>query len=138
MGCSRGMRCSRSVFGGPSTRWWRQQHAGSQLRCIGVTEGRARTEGSFGGLERLVAEFAQRVVAALEQLACQREAGAVAPETLGGLLVVTAVGAARPPGGLGGLEQRPAQRRRSLAGEVPGGAALVGVMDGDVQPGVAD
>src|SRR5215211_8896379 len=27
----------------PSTRWWRQRHAGSGPRCIGVTEGRART-----------------------------------------------------------------------------------------------
>src|SRR4051812_40823040 len=28
----------------PSTRWWRQRYAGSWPRCIGVTEGRARTE----------------------------------------------------------------------------------------------
>ena len=76
--------------------------------------------------------------AALEQLAREGEAGAVAAETLGGLVVVGAVGAAGPARGLGGLEERPAQRRRALAREVPGGAALVGLMDGDVQPGVAD
>ena len=34
--------------------------------------------------------------------------------------------------------QRPAQRRRPLAGEVPGRAALIGLVDGDVHPGVAD
>src|SRR3954470_23488639 len=45
----------------PSTRWWRQRHAGSWPRCIGVTEGRAHTNVRLDGLERLVAEFAQRV-----------------------------------------------------------------------------
>src|SRR5687768_2177559 len=99
----------------PSTRWWRQRHAGSRPRCIGVTEGRARTQIRLDGLERLVAEFAQGVEAALEQLAGQGEAGAIAAETAGGLVVVAAVGAARPAGGLGGLEQCPAERRRPLA-----------------------
>jgi hypothetical protein len=78
-----------------------------------------------GGQQALVAEFAQRVKAALEQLAREREAGAVAAEAFGRLVVVGAVGAAGPPRGLGGLEQCPAQGRWSLAGEVPGGAALV-------------
>src|SRR3954462_14936040 len=122
----------------PSTQWWRQRHAGSWPRCIGVTEGRARTRVRSDGLERLVAEFAQGVEAALEQLAREREAGAVAAEALGGLVVVAAVGAAGPAGGLGGLEERPAQRRRALAGEVSGGAALIGLVDRDVQSGVAD
>jgi hypothetical protein len=78
------------------------------------------------------------VEAALEQLAGEREAGAVAAQALGGLVVVGAVGTARPPRGLGGLEQRPSQRRRALAREMPRRAALVGLVDGDVQPGVAD
>ena len=76
--------------------------------------------------------------AALEQLAREREAGAVAAEAFGGLVVVGAVGAAGAAGGLGGLEQRPAQRGWSLAGEMAGRAALIGLMDGDVQAGVAD
>ena len=37
-------------------------------------------------VQRLLAEFAQRVVAALEQLARDRQAGAVAAEPRGGLL----------------------------------------------------
>ena len=81
----------------PSTRAWRQEPAGSWPRCIGVSEGAARTSGGSCGLERLVAEFAQRVVAALEQLAGEREAGAVAAEPLGGLEVVGAVRASRVP-----------------------------------------
>src|SRR3954447_21850987 len=61
----------------PSTRWWRQRNAGSRPRRIDVTEGWARTDGS-GGREGVVAEFAQGVEAAFEQLARQGEAGAVA------------------------------------------------------------
>jgi hypothetical protein len=41
--------------------------------------------------EGVIAEFAQRVVAALEELARERETGAVATEALGGLLVVGAI-----------------------------------------------
>ena len=79
------------------------------------------------------------LVAALEQLAGDGQARAVAAEARGGLLVVRAVGAAGAPGGrLGGLEERPAQRRRPLAREVSGRAALVGLMHGDVEAGVAD
>ena len=89
-------------------------------------------------MQGLVAELAQDVEAALKQLAGEGEAGAVAAEPLGGLVVVGAVGAARPARGLGGFLERPAQRGRSLAGEVPGRAALIGLVDGDVQAGVAD
>ena len=84
-----------------------------------------RARESSCGQERLVAELAQRVVAALEQFAREREAGAVAAEPLGGLQVVGAVGAARMPGVLGGLIQSPARRWRSLAGELAGRAMLV-------------
>src|SRR5215210_1202726 len=98
----------------------------------------ARAPQRLDGRQALVAEFAQGVEAALEQLARQGEAGAVAAETLGGLVVVGPVGATGPARRLRGLEERPAQRGRALAREVPGGAALVGLVDGDVQPGVAD
>ena len=90
------------------------------------------------GRERLVAEFSEGVVAAFEQFAREREACAVAAEPLGGLLVVGVVGARLSPRGLRGLIQRPAQRGRSLSGEVPGRAAFVRGMDGDVHSAVAD
>src|SRR5215212_8786147 len=98
----------------------------------------ARTWSGSDSLHRLVFEFAQRVVAALEQFAGDGQAGAVAAEPGGGLLVVGVVGAARPPGELRRLIERPAQRRRALARQVPGRAALIGLVDGDVQAGVAD
>src|SRR4051794_14641765 len=98
----------------------------------------ARTDQRSCGLQGLLAEFAQRVVAALEQFARDGQAGAVAAEPFGRLLVVVVVGGARAAGALGGLEERPAQRWRALAGEVPWGAAGVGLVDGDVQAGVAD
>src|SRR5205085_9640903 len=88
--------------------------------------------------ERLLPELAQGVVAALEEPARDRQAGAVAAEPLGSLGVVGAVGALRPARDLGGLVQRPAKRRRTLPGEVAGRAALVGGMDGVVQDGVAN
>jgi hypothetical protein len=103
---------------------WRQRVFGSWPRRICVIEGLARGESSCGQ-ERLVAELAQRVVAALEQFAGKRQAGAVAAQPLGGLEVVRAVRAARMPGLLGRLIQSPAQRWRSLPGELAGRAMLV-------------
>jgi hypothetical protein len=61
----------------------------------------------------LVAELAQDVEAALEQLASQGEARAVAAEPLGGLVVVGAVRAAGPARSLRGFVKRPAQRGRA-------------------------
>src|SRR3954464_5188069 len=72
----------------PSTQWWRERNAGSRPRRIGQPGGRARTREPSGGSQGFVAEFAQGVEAALEQLAREREAGAVAAEAVGGLLVV--------------------------------------------------
>jgi hypothetical protein len=72
------------------------------------------------------------VVAAFKQLAGERDAGPVATDPLCGLQVVLPVGAGREPGALRGLVQRPAQRGWSLAGEMPGSAVLVGLVDGDV------
>ena len=57
---------------------WRQEHFGNGPRCIGVIEGlRAPTELSRGR-DRLVAEVSERVEAALEQLAGDGQAGAIA------------------------------------------------------------
>jgi hypothetical protein len=51
----------------------------------------------------LIAELAEGVVAALEQFAGERQAGAVAADPLRGLQVVGAVRAAGMPSLLGGL-----------------------------------
>ena len=103
-----------------------EQNAGSRPRCIGVIEGWARTEvGLSGPLQGVVAELAERVVAALEQLARQRQAGAVAADPLAGLQVGVVVGAAGPSGGRHRLVERSAQRRRPLPREVSGRAVLV-------------
>src|SRR3954468_17596400 len=98
----------------------------------------ARATGSSGGRERLLAELAQRVVAALEQLARDRQPGAGAAETLRRLAVVVAVRAASPRRAERRLEQRPPQSRRPLAAQMPGRPAPIGLMHRDVQPGVAD
>src|SRR3954453_9038013 len=97
----------------------------------------ARANGSSRGRQRLLAELAQGVVAALEQLARDRQPGAGVTETLGGLAVVVAVRAPRARGAQRRFEQRPAQRRRPLAAEMPGRPAAIGLMDGDVQARVA-
>jgi hypothetical protein len=60
-----------------ATRFGPEEHAGSRPRCIGVSERSARGRRSCG-LQGLLAEFAQGVVAALEQLARDRQAGAIA------------------------------------------------------------
>src|SRR4051794_17840122 len=134
----RGDGCGRSVFLGSATWSWRQQHAGSRPRCIGVREDCARTWTWSARLQRLVFEFAQRVVPALEQLAGDGQAGTVAAEPSSGLFVIGLVGAAGAPGELRRLIERPAQRGRALAGQMPGSPALVGLVDGDVQAGVAN
>src|SRR4051794_26313494 len=71
------------------------------------------------------ASSAASVVAALEQLARDQEAGGVAAEACGRFDVVVVIGRRRAAGALGGLKQRPAQRRWALAGEVAGPAAGV-------------
>jgi hypothetical protein len=64
-----------------------------------MSEGCARMTTSRG-LQRLLAEFAQRVAAALEQLARDRQARAICAQSLRRLAVVVAVGAAGASGGL--------------------------------------
>ena len=73
------------------------------------------------------------MVVAFEEVARDRDAGAVVPESLRGLAVVGVVGGAGAGRGLGGLIQRPAQDRWSLAAEVAGRAAAVGGVHGDVK-----
>src|SRR4051794_32863508 len=77
------------------------------------------------------------VEAALEQLARDGQAGAVAAEPFGRLEVVVVVGGGGPARALGRFEQRPAQCGGALSGEVAGRAAGVGLVHGDVQAGVA-
>ena len=120
----------------PSTRAWRQQNVGSWLRAS-ADVGRGAHEDDSCGRERLVAEVFEGVVAAFEEVARDREAGAVVPESLRGLAVVGVVGGAGLTRGLGCLVERPAQDRWSLAGEVAGRAAAVGGVHGDVQAAVA-
>jgi hypothetical protein len=77
---------------GPSSQVaWRREQFGSRPRAIGRGVGCARITTLSGGRQCLLAELAQRVVAALEQLARDRQAGAVAAQALGGLPVVVAV-----------------------------------------------
>ena len=99
-----------------------------------MNEGCARTDrrGRSGRLQGLVAEFSQDVEAAFEQFAGECEAGAVAAESLGRLVVVGTVRAAGPARRLSGLVERPAQGGWPLTGEMAGRAALIRLMDRDV------
>src|SRR6201989_2841523 len=91
--------------------------------------GGVRAPGNSGGLKRLLAELTQRVVAALQKLARDRQARPVTTNALLGLEVVGAVRAALPTArDLRGLIQRPAQRRRPLAGDVSRRAAPIGLV----------
>ena len=90
------------------------------------------------GSRALVAERAEEVVAAFQELARDRDARAVAADPRGELFVVGAVRAAGTTRGLRGFVERPAQRGWSLPTEMPRGAALVGFADRDVQTPVAD
>jgi hypothetical protein len=73
-------------------------------------------------------------VTALEQLAGQRQAGAVAAHALAGLDVVVVVGAA----GLRAVCTTSKQRDGPLARGVAGEAVLIELVDGDVQGEAAD
>ena len=104
----------------------RQQGCGNWPRFI-VDRWACRATVGLGGdrLERLVTETAQHVVAALQQLARDGDARAVAAEPLGELFVIDAVRATRAPRRLRCLGERPAQRGRSVPGQVPADAVLV-------------
>jgi len=77
-----------------------------------------------GGLEGLVAERAQEVVAAFEELAGDRDARAVGADPCGELFVLRALWAAGAPGGLCCFIERPAQRGRALPERCPGARLL--------------
>ena len=80
--------CGRSFFlGRPPRGWCRQRNVGSRPQRICVSEDSARTEqeGGSGGLECLLAELAEGVVAAFEELPRDSEACAVTADPLGGL-----------------------------------------------------
>ena len=115
------------VLSRPSTVRCRQRNTGSWPRQICVSEDSARTEQELcsGGLQGVLAELAQRVVAALQELARDREARSITADPLGGLEVVVAVGAAWVTRDLRGFVQRPPERRWSLTGEMAGRATLV-------------
>ena len=68
----------------------------------------------------LVAEAAQGVVGAAGELAGHRQGGPVGVDPRGDVGVIEVVGGTDPRGLVPGLEQRPAQDRRPLAGQVPG------------------
>jgi hypothetical protein len=80
-----------------TVRSWPQERAGSRPRRICVMKGLART-GRLMRAERLLAELTQDVIAALEQLARDRQARAVRAEPLRGLAEVVAVRAALASG----------------------------------------
>ncbi len=61
------------------------------------------------------------------RLARERQARAVTAGPLGGLEVALVVGTAGAPRGVNSLEQHPAQRGWPLTGEMPRGAALIGL-----------
>src|SRR5918999_3820413 len=88
-----GKRCGRSVYQGrPRGRGGRSGRGAGRGASVGVRAARAWP--TLRGLQRLLAELAQRVVAALEQLARHRQAGADGAEPLRRLGVVVTVGAA--------------------------------------------
>ena len=92
----------RSVFGGrPRERGGSAMPGAAAVHRLEVQA--CAHEGSSCGRESLLAEVFEGVVAAFEQLACEREAGAVAPEPSGCLQEVVTVRGTLAAGGLGGL-----------------------------------
>lgn len=85
---------------------------GGSERALGVRGG------SGGGLEGVIAELAQRVVRAAQQLARDGQHRAVLAEARLELQVVGVMGRAGLAGRLGGLERGPARDRRPLARQV--------------------
>jgi hypothetical protein len=106
--------CGRSFFGGwprpgRAAGEWRELAAsfiGSRARLAGV---RGALGCSSGGLECLLPEFAQGVIAAAGELARRRQGGQPTGAPVAGGGVVAVVRSGRAGGKLGGLRQRPAQ-----------------------------
>src|ERR1700730_5092806 len=140
--------CARSIFGGRRG-WgpWRQNTCGSRttvhlnVRWLDAHAHR-RASGSrgfpadrwrLGWRHAGLSEVLEDVAGAPAELAGHRQARPVVVDVVPHLEVVGVVGRAPPGGALGGLEQRPAQHRRSLAGQVATRAPAVGLVDRDVQ-----
>ena len=88
------------------------------------------------GFDRGWAQCVEKVVAASGDLACDRQRRSSVSETAGfQRVVVGVVGALQARRGLRGFIERPAQRRRSLAGEFPDPAGLIRAVHADVDPG---
>src|SRR6266540_6205508 len=68
-------------------------------------------EGGAGGGPGLLAQLAQRVIAAADELAGDRKGRPLAAEVIGEAYVVVVIGRAGAGRGLGCLKQRPAQHR---------------------------
>src|ERR1700729_425994 len=117
---------------------WRQKRARSRPRCIWVTENVTRTDAGSGRGDRFVTELSQQVIAALEDLARDRQARSIRSQPLSRLGVVLIVGAALARGAHRRFKTPPPQRGWALAAEMPRGASLVGLVHGDVQPGEPD
>src|SRR6266851_4810357 len=143
-GCLRPLGLSRPYR--PVGRW-RRGVGRSWPQSICVTTGRralvlAELGGSrdrlLDGGEGLIAQFAEDVVSASAKLAGKRDAGAVMVDPLGDLEVVAVVGRADAGRRKRGFEERPAQYLGALVREVAGRAFAVGLVDRDVEAGVAD
>src|SRR6266513_1789113 len=126
---------------------WRRGVGRSWPQSICVTTGRralvlvwlgGSCDRLLDGGEGRIAQFAQDVVGASAELARQREAGAGVVDPLGDLEVVAVVGRADAGARQRRFEQRPPQHVGPLVGEVARGALAVGLVDGDIEAGVAD
>src|SRR6266540_7157884 len=150
MGCWSPRGCLRPLgLSRPSRRVgrWRRGVGRSWPQSICVTTGRralvlAWLGGScdrlLDGGEGLIAQFAEDVVGASAEFARKREAGAGVVDPLGDLEVVAVVGRADAGARERRFEERPAQHLGTLMGEVAGRALAIGLVDGDVEAGVAD
>src|SRR6266516_5039302 len=150
MGCWSPWGCLRPLgLSRPSRRVgrWRRGVGRSWPQSICVTTGRralvpvwlgGSCDRLLDGGEGLIAQFAEDVVGVSAELACKREAGAGVVDPLGDLEVVAVVGRADAGARERRFEERPAQYFGPLMGEVAGRALAVGLVDGDVEAGVAD
>src|SRR5439155_25189440 len=150
MGCWSPRGCLRPLgLSRPSRRVgrWRRGVGRSWPKSICVTTGRRALVPVWlgGGCDRLldggeglIAQFAEEVVGAPAELAGKREAGAGVVDPRGDLEVVAVVGRADAGARERRFEERPAQHLGPLIGEVAGRALAIGLVDGDVEAGVAD
>src|SRR6476661_1481837 len=119
----------------PDSQWRVVRRARRDHRVPQAQVGRARArlrpaQGPLGvpqSSSRSCSAQTKRFADSSVQLAGDGQAGAVAAQTLRGLRVVVVVGQGGPAGALGGLEPRPAHRRRALVRAAAGSAARVGL-----------